>query len=340
MQTIKLEEHSVKYVPISQTGSSIEYWDVKKFKKKLNIKVVNVDKEDMSMEFDLINIGTPFVNAFRRVLLSEVPTMAIEKVHVYNNTSIIQDEILAHRLGLVPLKADPRKFSFPKNLENDAITNPEECLEFQLKVTCKRNAKLSTRSTDDDFRDCKNTEVHSNLIKWVPIGEQALKFKPEDVEPIHDNILVAKLRPGHELDLKLIAVKGIGKDHAKFQPVATASYRLLPQITLEEVVQGEKAQRLKASFSPGVVKLTTENNIITAKINNPRYDSCSRNVFQHEDLKDIVKISRVPNHYIFTIESVGALSPNTLFLESIQVLRGKCDKLLSEIKAKGKNCFL
>lgn len=42
--------------------------------------------------------------------------MAIEKVHVYNNTSIIQDEILAHRLGLVPLKADPRKFSFPKNL--------------------------------------------------------------------------------------------------------------------------------------------------------------------------------------------------------------------------------
>lgn len=38
--------------------------------------------------------------------------MAIEKVHVYNNTSIIQDEVLAHRLGLIPLKADPRKFSF------------------------------------------------------------------------------------------------------------------------------------------------------------------------------------------------------------------------------------
>lgn len=41
--------------------------------------------------------------------------MAIEKVHVFNNTSIIQDEILAHRLGLVPLKADPRQFSFRKN---------------------------------------------------------------------------------------------------------------------------------------------------------------------------------------------------------------------------------
>lgn len=61
--------------------------------------------------------------------------------------------------------------------------------------------------------------VSSKLIEWIPLGEQAHKFKPEDVEPIHDDILIAKLRPGHELDLKLIAVKGIGKDHAKFQPV-------------------------------------------------------------------------------------------------------------------------
>lgn len=41
--------------------------------------------------------------------------MAIEKVHVYNNTSILQDEVLAHRLGLIPLKADPRKFTFKKS---------------------------------------------------------------------------------------------------------------------------------------------------------------------------------------------------------------------------------
>ena len=40
----------------------------------------------------------------------QVPTMAIEKVFVHNNTSIIQDEVLAHRLGLIPIKADPREF--------------------------------------------------------------------------------------------------------------------------------------------------------------------------------------------------------------------------------------
>ncbi|MEQ2200197.1 DNA-directed RNA polymerases I and III subunit RPAC1 [Xenoophorus captivus] len=46
-----------------------------------------------------------------------------------------------------------------------------------------------------------------------------------------------------------------GKDHAKFSPVATASYRLLPEITLLETVEGEKAERLKRCFSRGVIDL-------------------------------------------------------------------------------------
>lgn len=72
--------------------------------------MVRYSKE--SIEFDLINIHPFLVNAFRRLVLSNVSSMAIEKVHIYNNTSIIQDEVLAHRLGLIPLKADPRLFDF------------------------------------------------------------------------------------------------------------------------------------------------------------------------------------------------------------------------------------
>lgn len=46
------------------------------------------------------------------VLCLQLPTMAIEKVLIANNTSVIQDEVLAHRLGLIPIKADPRLFDY------------------------------------------------------------------------------------------------------------------------------------------------------------------------------------------------------------------------------------
>lgn len=38
--------------------------------------------------------------------------MAVDRIEMYNNTSIIQDEVLAHRLGLIPYKADPRLFEY------------------------------------------------------------------------------------------------------------------------------------------------------------------------------------------------------------------------------------
>lgn len=85
-----------------------EQFKFKNFKKRFRIVIVRYDGYEM--EFDMIGIHPFLANTFRRLMLSDVPSMAIEKVHFYNNTSIIQDEVLAHRIGLVPLKADPRLF--------------------------------------------------------------------------------------------------------------------------------------------------------------------------------------------------------------------------------------
>ena len=61
---------------------------------------------------------------FLFIFISDLPSMAIEKVFIYNNTSIIQDEILSHRLGLIPLKADPRLFQMkPSSLSVEGLSN-------------------------------------------------------------------------------------------------------------------------------------------------------------------------------------------------------------------------
>jgi len=59
------------------------------------------------MAVEIKGIDAPFANALRRILIAEVPTIAFDKAVIYQNTSILQDEVLAHRLGLIPIKIDP-----------------------------------------------------------------------------------------------------------------------------------------------------------------------------------------------------------------------------------------
>lgn len=61
--------------------------------------------------------------------------------------------------------------------------------------------------------------VFTSQMKWHPVGNQASVHKESNVGPVHGDILISKMRPGHELDLHLVAVKGVGRDHAKFSPV-------------------------------------------------------------------------------------------------------------------------
>uniref|UniRef100_A0A3Q2PH92 RNA polymerase I and III subunit C n=1 Tax=Fundulus heteroclitus TaxID=8078 RepID=A0A3Q2PH92_FUNHE len=123
-------------------------WDMKRFQKNFRIDVVHLDEN--SMEFDMVGIDAAIANTFRRILLAEVPTMAIEKVFIYNNTSIVQDEVLAHRLGLIPIKADPRLFEFKNTAEESAEEEASEIdtIKLQLKIKCSRNPRASKDSSD------------------------------------------------------------------------------------------------------------------------------------------------------------------------------------------------
>jgi DNA-directed RNA polymerase I and III subunit RPAC1 len=280
------------------------------------------------MEFDFIGVDASIANSFRRILLSEVPSMAFEKVGMYNNTSILPDEVLAHRLGLIPLKADARQFSY-RLPEREPVET--DTLFFELNIKCSWNPKRPKDSSDPDEMYI-NHKVYSKDIKWTPIGAQADLHGHSGVGPLEPDILIAKLRPGHEISLKLEAVKGIGKDHAKFCPVATAFYRLLPEITLKRDIVDEQAERLQKCFSPGVIALDEKDGKRVARVQDARYDSCSRNVMRYEDLADAVQLSRIKDHFIFTVESSCGTKPDDLFIESIKVLRDKCRKFLAEIK--------
>ncbi|KAM6916564.1 DNA-directed RNA polymerases I and III subunit RPAC1 [Xenentodon cancila] len=331
-----LEEFGVKNVHTTDFPGNYpgfdDSWDLQKLKKNFRIDVVDLDEN--CMEFDMVGVDAAIANAFRRILLAEVPTMAVEKVFIYNNTSIVQDEVLAHRLGLIPIKADPRLFEYKNTGDESTEEDASEIdtIQLQLKVKCSRNPKASKDSSDP--RELYlNHMVYSRDIQWVPLGNQADVFADCCIRPVHDDILIAQLRPGQELDVIMHCVKGIGKDHAKFSPVATASYRLLPEIIILQPVEGEKAERLKRCFSRGVIDLENVNGRKVAKVVNSRLDTCSREVLRHSDLKNLVKLGRVRDHFIFTVESTGILPPDVLVTEAIKVLMAKCQTFLNELNS-------
>ncbi|KAG0270213.1 DNA-directed RNA polymerases I and III subunit RPAC1 [Actinomortierella ambigua] len=292
-------------------------WDLEKFKENFKIKINRLSKTDM--EFDMIGIDAAVVNAFRRILIAEVPTMAIANVYVQNNTSIIVDEVLAHRLGLIPILADPTRFEF----RGDANPTDMNTIVFKLQAKCTPKANVRPGETDPN-KLYNHATVYSGDLVWEPKGDQAERFKNNPIRPVHDDIVIAKLRPGQELDLEIHCEKGIGQDHAKWSPVATASYRLLPEILVNGEITGDLADEFQACFPKGVVDVVVEDGVKKAKVVNPRKDTVSREVLRHPAFENKVKLQRVRDHFIFSIESAGQIEPHVLLVQTIQVLQEKC----------------
>lgn len=100
-----------------------------------NIDIKIIEEKEETLVLDIVGIEAPLANALRRIMLSEVSTMAIEDVNLWQNTSVIPDEVLAHRLGLIPIDVDPRLFRFKQPNEEHSADN---CIRFKLHMICKR----------------------------------------------------------------------------------------------------------------------------------------------------------------------------------------------------------
>eukprot|EP01038_Epipyxis_sp_PR26KG_P011112 gene11112-14914_t len=204
-------------------------------KMKFNILKLN----DEEIEFELIGVDSSVANALRRIMLAEVPTIAIEHVWIAHNGSILQDEMLAHRIGLVPIRADPHLLDYVVNEDE----TDRDTIVFHFDVECK-NEIVQSQHPSHIGASYLNDVAYSGALTWAPQGNQ-LEVFTEGVEPVHKDIVIAKLTPGQRIEIEAHCRKGVGKDHTKFSPVATAFYKLKPQIKLKERIIGKLAKQLQ-----------------------------------------------------------------------------------------------
>lgn len=251
--------------------------------------------------------------------------MAISKVFIHNNTSVIQDEVLCHRLGLLPIKVDPRKFELRG--EEDKATE-DNTLVFTLSKECRRIPE----GRDNSENLVVDTKVYSGDLVWVPQGEQAVTF-PDPPKPVHNDILVAMLAPGQVIDVELHVEKGKGRTHTRWSPVSTATYRLLPSVEIKTPFQGEEAAALVAACPLKVFDIEDVGGTPTATVARSRSCTFCRECQRPPAWKDRVQLDRVEKHYIFSIESTGSLPPTDLFHEALGILRGKATILSDHLEA-------
>jgi len=293
-------------------------FDFDEFKKNFKVKVVSINEEEIV--FEMIGIDAALANTFRRIMIAEVPTVAIEVVYIQNNTSVIQDEILSHRLGLIPLKVDPRLYEYK---EEGADYTESNTLQFKLDVECTK------KKDSKDFNEKYNNErVYSKDLIWEPTGDQEEIHKNDSPRPVHDDILIAKLRPGQSISLTCYCAKGIANDHAKFSPVSTASYRLLPEIIFTEPIIGDDAKKLVDLCPMKVFDIEDIGKEKQAVVKNQRNCSMCRECIRTDSgFSNKIKLRRVKDHFIFTVESTGMYRPEEIFEESIKIFIEKLKKL-------------
>jgi DNA-directed RNA polymerases I and III subunit RPAC1 len=281
------------------------------FQQKLKINVIELDEEHIV--FDLIGVDASIANAMRRILLAEVPTVAIETIYMHTNTSIIQDEVLSHRVGLVPIKVDPEKLQDYSEEEGPTDLNT---IVFKLDVECPQEPEGFVSKDGQPYTHT----VYSKDLEWQPQGNQEEMF-PDGVAPVHPDIVLARLRPGQSVEFEAHCRRGVGKDHAKYSPCATAFYRLLPDVQFHAPVRGALATELKALCPMNVFDIE-DSVAVTAR---PRDCTMCRECIRTDGWEngDRVKLTRVADHYIFTVESTGCLPPEVLVRQAIGILKQK-----------------
>jgi DNA-directed RNA polymerase subunit D len=154
-----------------------------------SLEIISKDNKKMSVK--LKGIPLQYANALRRICLNGVPVFAIDTVDIIENSSVLPDEGLAHRLGLIPLKTDLSRFNEPSKCDCHSETGCSNC-----------KVMLVLDSGDSDIT---RTVLSSDLSS-----------EDDSVKPISEKIPIVQLAPGQKIKIECYARLGRGLEHAKW----------------------------------------------------------------------------------------------------------------------------
>jgi DNA-directed RNA polymerase subunit D len=268
------------------------------------MEIVFSSINDQKTRFVLSGADPSFANAFRRAMYAEVPTLAIEHVRIYDNTSALFDEMLSHRLGLIPIVTEPGSF-VP---ESECSCNGAGC------AGCSVTFSMSVEGP-----------------KVVTSGD--LLSSDPALRPALDSISIVKLEKGQKIVREARAVLNTSKEHSKWQPVTVCGYKNYPVITVEANCDGcglciDECPRSILEKKSGKVS------VVDGKLESCSLCRLCEKACLNSGIGDepAIRIASEPERFIFVVESDGSLKTIEIMEGAIRFLKNHADGLSRELE--------
>lgn len=268
------------------------------------MRVTILSRDELTVSFLIEGINAATANALRRIILAEIPTMAIDGVIIYENSSVLHDEILALRLGLIPLKTDLKLYNLPEKCDCKSDLGCPKCRAiFTLDVEAKKGAR---------------TVYSGDLILEDPA-----------IAPVSEKIPIVKLATGQRVRLEAYARLGRGKDHAKWQPVSACIYRYKPIIRIDESRCNACGKCVE--YCPRKILAKEDNKVVV--IREMDCILCNDCVRVCNIKPTPITVSWDPSAFIFYIESIGSLPVETIIFEALKIYEEKFTEFMSLVES-------
>lgn len=259
----------------------------------LNVRFIEANST--RAHFIVQNWNLETANSLRRIMLAEIPTLAIDVVEVLDNTSVLADEFICHRLGLVPLSA--------KGIDDLNYSRDCECENYC--ELCSVVLTLNAKCTSSDIM-----RVYARDLA-VSTGRPNEELgNPVITDSDGQGSCIVKLRKGQSIHMRCVAKKGIAKEHAKWAPTSAVGFEYDP---------GNKLRHLDYWYEEDAKK---EWPIDEQALNLDGGLPAEDEPFDY---------NAVPTRFFFDVETVGGIDPDQIVLQGIKHLQQKLASVIHEL---------